>query len=192
MGPWQNFFHVTGSTYGTWLRGDPRGWRARHHRKHVDGDYRNPPPKGKYDKLNEQSKRLMKRERVVLTRQQRQIACQLMVEALLHHKVEVIDLCVGAKHWDGLARFCPVNQVRTWKRDPRNLMGIAKKHSARVMSDRNIVPRGGVWAARCKVIPVKSRWHLDRLGSYIPDHAKKGAAVYSLMGAQLSRRSPGI
>ena len=67
---WNNWLHCTGSTYGTWLRGDPRGWRSRD-REHVDGDYKRPPPKGKYDELHEQSKRLMKRARVVLNPEQR-------------------------------------------------------------------------------------------------------------------------
>jgi hypothetical protein len=181
MAGWQNWFHCTGSTYGAWLRGDPRGWRARHHREHVDGDYKNPPPKGMYDKLFEQSKRLMKRERVVLNPMQREMACRLMAEALLYHNVELVDLCVGGKHWHSLARFWAMEQVKTKKRDPAHLMGIAKKHSARVMSDSGVIPRGGVWAKRCKVIPIKNQLHFERVGGYIPDHAKKGAAVYSLL-----------
>ena len=62
MSPWNDWYHTTAHTYGTWLRGDARGWRARHHREHVDGDYRNPPPKGKYDALYQYSKSLMKRD----------------------------------------------------------------------------------------------------------------------------------
>src|SRR5947209_9061428 len=64
MDPWSNWYHCTGSTYGTWLRGDPRGWRARHHREHVNGDYHSPPPRGMYDKLHARSKKLMKRDAV--------------------------------------------------------------------------------------------------------------------------------
>jgi hypothetical protein len=41
---WNDWYHVVVHVYGSWLRGDPRGWRARHHREHVDGDYKNPPP----------------------------------------------------------------------------------------------------------------------------------------------------
>src|SRR5690349_5207107 len=46
-----HWFHCTTHTYGTWLRGDPRGWRSRNHREHVDGDYKHPPSNGKYDPL---------------------------------------------------------------------------------------------------------------------------------------------
>src|SRR3954468_9029001 len=41
--PWNNWYHCMGNTYGTWLPGDPRGFRTRLHREHVEGDYRNPP-----------------------------------------------------------------------------------------------------------------------------------------------------
>src|SRR5213083_3044797 len=64
MRPWDHWYHVTVHTYGQWLRGDPRGWRARNHREHVDGDYKHPPPKGKYDQLFAQSKALLKRDPV--------------------------------------------------------------------------------------------------------------------------------
>lgn len=98
-----------GSTYGTWLRGDPRGWRARHHREHVDGDYKNPPPPGEYDEMFARSKDLMKRDEVLLDRDQRVIACREMGKAFLYHKIELIDLSVGAAHFHLLARFTPLN-----------------------------------------------------------------------------------
>jgi hypothetical protein len=45
MSAWRDWYHVTGSTYGAWLPGDPRGFRTRHHRQHVEGDYKDPPPR---------------------------------------------------------------------------------------------------------------------------------------------------
>jgi len=62
--PWNNWYHVTIHTYGSWLRGDPRGWRSRHHKDHVNGDYKNLPEKGKYDALLELSKSVMTRDPV--------------------------------------------------------------------------------------------------------------------------------
>jgi hypothetical protein len=140
-----------------------------------------------YDALYEKSKQLMKRNRVELTPEQRELACMLMAEALHHHKVELIDICVSKKHWHCLARFCGLDQENNWKRSPRHLMGIAKKHSARVMSDEGHVERGGVWAVRCKVLPIRNRKHQLNVAKYIPDHAKKGAAVYSILKARLER-----
>jgi hypothetical protein len=48
---WNSWHHCTGSTYGAWLRGDPPGWRSKQHREHVDGDYKRPPPAGRYKEL---------------------------------------------------------------------------------------------------------------------------------------------
>src|SRR4029078_2636377 len=103
MSPWDHWYHLTAHTYGTWLRGDARGWRARHHREHVDGDYKNPPPAGKYENLAAHSRSLMKRDRVTLSPAARALAANVFAEALLYHNVELIDLCVGAKHWHALA-----------------------------------------------------------------------------------------
>ena len=182
--------HCTGSTYGSWLRGDPRGWRERNHRRHVEGDYRNPPPPGTGDAFFEQSKRLMKREGVTLEWDARVVACRAMFEALQFHGVVVKDLCVGARHWPALARFYPLHrddwiviemQCLSKNRDPRHLMGIAKKESARELSRRELAAPGGVWARGCGRRYIKNAWHFERVSGYIPDHAKHGAAVYSLL-----------
>ena len=113
MTAWSNWLHCCGSTYGEWLRGDPRGWRARHHREHVKGDYKAPPPRGKYDELYAESKRLMKRERVKRTPEQRAVACRVIVESLLFHQVEVLAVAVSAKHWHVLARFHELGSILT-------------------------------------------------------------------------------
>jgi len=48
LAPWRDWYHCVVTTYGAWLRGDPRGWRSRHHREHIQGDYRRPPSSGTY------------------------------------------------------------------------------------------------------------------------------------------------
>ncbi|HEX8912687.1 MAG TPA: hypothetical protein VF796_10045 [Humisphaera sp.] len=98
MRPWNNWVHCVGSTYGAWLRGDPRGWRARHHREHVDGDYRSPPPKGVHDQLLARSKALMTRPGVRLSWDARVEVCRAIVQALSFHHADVIDACVGPTH----------------------------------------------------------------------------------------------
>ena len=182
---WQNFYHCTGSTYGTWVRGDPRGWRSRHHREHVDGDYTHRPPKGKFDEVYRLSQRLMKRERVILTPQQRKFACLVMGEALLYRQVDLIDLCVGAKHWHILARFILPSewkvQYRERDRSPRHLVGLAKKRSAREMSRAGLIAEGGVWAVRCRPLPIRDMEHFVNTAKYIVDHRKQGAEVWSLV-----------
>src|SRR5581483_3875060 len=85
--------------------GATRGWRSRGHHEHVDGDYKNPPPKGKHDKEFEQSKKSMKRKPVALPAEARPVACKEFVEALQFHGVEVAALCIGRKHWHARVRF---------------------------------------------------------------------------------------
>ena len=50
--------------------------------------------------------------------------------------------------------------------------------SARTLSKCGELPEGGAWAVRCRPIPIKNRAHQVNVCGYIPDHAKKGAAVY--------------
>jgi hypothetical protein len=65
-GPWQDWYHIMCHTYGTWLPGDDNGFRTRHHREHVNGDYKNPPPAGKYAGLHQHAQSITKRDEVRL------------------------------------------------------------------------------------------------------------------------------
>lgn len=196
MGAWNNWFHCNGNTYGTWLRGDPRGWRSRGHHEHVDGDYKNPPEPGAHDKALEESRRRMTRPKVELPPDARIVACQVMVESLLFRRVELIALSVGGRHWHGLARFDAINAEQSRaiaiagfakNRQPRFLIGIAKKCAARALSEIGLVDRGGVWAGRGGVKPIKDRDHQVNAAKYIFDHHLEGAAVWYL-GNFLRRR----
>ena len=183
------------STYGTWLQGDPRGFRTRKHREHVQGDYKNPPPQGKYDDRYESAKQSLKRDAVVLPPDTRQ-AC---VDALIHawadvHTVEVLAVSVSAMHMHVLARFGevppkPVDQVDCVKptpsrgglreKDPaRYFVAIAKERSAKSLVKANLVKTGGVWAKRGKIVPIRDRRHQLNVYRYILDHASEGAAVW--------------
>jgi hypothetical protein len=120
----------------------------------------------------------MKRHRVVLTPPQRVFACRELVKALLERDVEVTAFCVGAKHWHGMLRFRDPVKHRGQTRDAQRLIGQAKGKSAREMSRANVIAPGGVWAARARVRPIKNEYHYKNVSKYIPDHAKKGAAIY--------------
>jgi len=60
--------------------GIPRGWRAQHHREHVEGDYKKPPPPGMYERLHARSRALMKREAVWIAADLRPIVVAAIVE----------------------------------------------------------------------------------------------------------------
>lgn len=138
--PWNDWYHCNGNTYGTWLPGDERGWRSRHHRTHCEGDYRNPPPAERDAGLRAFVARAMKREPVSLDWRSRIIACNEIASTLQWHRIEVIAIAITAVHFHVLAR-CPDRQPRKW-------LGIAKKNTARLLSDQGLVEAGGVWAKR--------------------------------------------
>jgi len=187
--PCGGWYHVIGGTYGSWLRGDGRGWRARHHREHVDGDYRTPPPMGRYESLYQVSLTLMKRGKVVLSPVARQVAAEAMIEKLPVYGTEVARLCVGGCHFHVLMRIqsprmamrglCPDNALRDGRNPlPRHVIGAAKKHASHTLRERNLKQPGTLWAKRPHVIPVESQAHFEWVrDQYIPKHFECGAVV---------------
>ena len=170
MSAWNNWYHCTAHAYGTWLRGDARGWRARHHREHVDGDYKNPPPKGKYDNLYEYSKSLMKRDPVKIANDRRWFVLLAIVHRLLNLGIEVIVASLDGTHLHVLARFPDHN--------PRHWMGLAKKHASFECRAKFADYTGGLWAKRGHPEPIADREHEVNATGYIVDHGKRGALVW--------------
>jgi hypothetical protein len=169
--PWNNWYHVTVHAYGSWLRGDPRGWRSLHHREHVDGDYKNPPPKGTYEKLYELSKALMKRDPVRIATELRQFVADAITESLMRNGIEVLIASVDAKHLHILARFAD--------RNPRHWIGLAKKHTSHSVRQHGLrVAEGGLWAKRSRAQPIADRKHQLQVFRYILAHARRGARIW--------------
>ncbi|MBL4702155.1 MAG: hypothetical protein JKX85_12955 [Phycisphaeraceae bacterium] len=106
---WHNFYHCIGSTYGTWLRGDRRGFRTHQHRQHVQGDYKQPPPQGLFEPIFEYSKQTLKHPPVKLTSQQRKILCHALIQQLQDDHAQPIVLAIAENHFHLLARFPELN-----------------------------------------------------------------------------------
>ncbi|MGH7243791.1 MAG: hypothetical protein ACREJD_10275 [Phycisphaerales bacterium] len=171
--PWNDWYHITGCTYGTWLRGDPRGWRTRHHREHVEGDYKNPPKPEQYENLLAQSKTLMiPNDAIKLTPPAQRIACDVFASALTFHEIDVVAIAIDRVHYHVLARFRDHN--------PRKWMGIAKSRSSRALSESGHYPPGGIWAIRNRPWPIKDRAHQLATARYILRHEDSGAAIWRL------------
>ena len=169
--PWNDWYHVTVHAYGSWLRGDHRGWRSRHHREHVDGDYKNPPRKGKYDNLYELSKALMKRDAVKIATHLRKFIADEIATKLRSDGIEVLIVSVDAKHVHVLARF-PDHNVRHW-------IGRAKKHASHALRQQGLrTEKGGLWGKRCHPEPIENRAHEVFCFGYIRDHFKRGAELW--------------
>ena len=170
MRGWNGWYHCMCNTYGTWLRGEERGWRTRHHREHVEGDYRHPPKPGTWERTYQRSEQLMTRSPVHLTREQQQVAVDAIVGTLRYHEVEVLAVALDRQHLHVLARF--------GDHRPRKWLGIAKKNAARELSDRRLVDEGGSWGKRSQCEPIKDRAHQIAVFRYILRHSAKGATVW--------------
>ncbi len=204
---WHFWYHCVCNTYGTWLPGDPRGFRTKDHREHVAGDYKNPPPEGLYDKRHASSTHQMTQDAVLLSTNAKQLVLDTMLEAFRVHQIDIAALVVTPMHVHVLARFpsdlldvlnapaprSPGTAVRrspgiaipglprtTSKDDPpRHYMGIAKKESARALSKAQLKPAGKTWAFRGKIVPVKSEQHFHHLRDvYLPDHQHQQGLVH--------------
>jgi REP element-mobilizing transposase RayT len=175
--PWNNWYHVTVHTYGSWLRGDPRGWRARHHREHVDGDYKHPPPKGMYDRLLARSQALMTRDPVRISTDLRQFVVDAVVEKLQSDQIEIIVAALDGNHLHLLARFPD--------HDPRHWTGRAKKHASHLLRQSELRDEtGGIWAKRSKIHPIRDRQHQLNTFQYILAHQDRGAAIWRVARPQ--------
>jgi hypothetical protein len=187
---WNGWFHLNGNTYGTWIRGDERGWRARHHREHVEGDYRNPP-----DPAAHFAERAFSRTHtdtpVRLSPEARRVACDELVACLTHQHIEVIACAVDDHHFHILARFLLPEKPtgsNPWASGTRNqplyayirhVVGLAKSRAARAISSLALTSEGGVWGKRFKITPIADRAHQLNTYAYIADHASCGASVWT-------------
>jgi hypothetical protein len=169
MTAWNNWYHVNGNTYGTWLPGDPRGWRERGHKKHIDGNYKNPPPAGSGDSLHRYAKGLLKQPPVYLTNKQRAIVGRALVDMLTEQRIELLVLSLDAIHFHLLGQF-PNSQVRP-------MVGRAKKHAYFELHEQGFV--GHLWGAGANVVPINDRKHQLNVFGYIGDHKAKGAWVWT-------------
>ncbi len=172
MLPWHNWYHCIGNTYGTWLPGDPRGWRSRDHRYHCEGDYKSPPPEGEYEGMHEDMKRRMGRDAVWLCAEAIPIACDAFVEKLTKKGIAVSAVAIVPYGYHVVGQF---NDHK-----PRHWLGLAKKNSAFALVDAGLAKRGGVWAARGLCKPITDEYHWRNATSYVLKHVREGGAVWSV------------
>jgi hypothetical protein len=180
------------NTYGTWVQGDSRGWRERHHRKHVDGDYRQPPRKSSFETVGKRSRELMQREPVRLERELREIALQGIVDCLMGDGIIVLAACLDSTHLHILAQFKDLR--------PRQRLGWAKffatkqvkqslnAHGAAVGASPKLKIGEGLWGKRSQCVPIRDRGHRLNTANYIASHQKKGAAIW--LNPKLGRWKP--
>ena len=161
-------FHVIWCTYGSWLPGDPRGFRTRNHRMHVEGDYKNPPPAGMYDGLYRHARRSLKKPPVVISPALRELIGRACLERFKIEKVVAWSLSVGGEHVH--AAF----EVDSG--DVKPMIGRVKKVSShRIRGD---LP-GHVWAGGGgKIVRIHNEKHWGNVLVYIRAHEREGAWVW--------------
>lgn len=178
---WRDWYHCIGNTYGTWLPGDPRGWHARTHRQHIEGDYKSPPPRGKYDTLHDHSQKLMQRDEVMLREDQQQIVLDVIAESLAFNEIACAVMSVSPTHAHVVARFVRDRRTSGGKliADPaRHYFGIARKRAARRLSENGSIPPGGLWSKRTTVVPIADQGHFGNVVEYIQRHKEEGAVIW--------------
>ncbi len=184
--PWNDWYHVTVHTYGSWLRGDARGWRARDHREHVDGDYKRPPAPGTYAQLYERSKSLMTRPQVWIPNQLRDPVLTAFVRTLREHGTEVLIASLDGTHGHLLGRFR--------KHNPRENVRWAKMRASQAVKCHPLysgmkIPEGkGLWALRSHATPVIDRAHQLKIFKYIHAHANRDAVLWDFRVHQTIER----
>ena len=161
------WFHAILSTYGSWLYGDSRGFRTRHHREHVDGDYKNRPPKGMYASQERRSRNSLKQEPVVFPSHLRQVVGEALQDKLTRLGAWVQIESVSGQHVHMLVKMRP-SLARKW-------LGIAKMHTSFELKKHDW--RGKVWGVRCRTERVRDKVHQTNAFLYIQRHADQGAWV---------------
>lgn len=161
------WFHIILTAYGAWLYGDARGFRTRHHCEHVEGDYKSPPPAGRYADQEARSRKSLKHEPVSWPPEWRAVIGGGLVARLQHLGAFVLCAPFSRQHAHILAKV-PRREARAWT-------GLAKRHAWFIARAHGWV--GKMWGTRGKQEPVRDRWHQVNAYRCILDHEKEGAWV---------------
>ena len=162
------WFHCILTTYGSWLPGDPRGFRTRHHREHVEGDYKQPPPQGRYSSRFKRARELQRFPGVTLPQSEREPLGLVAAKHLQETGVEVIALALGGRHLHV--------QMRCRKAFVINILGGIKRKLWYERRDRGNGSR--LWGVGRKIVPIETIGHQRSTLKYIVNHLDEGAWVW--------------
>jgi len=161
--------HVVISTLGSWLPGDPRGWRSRRHKRHSSGDYKNPPPAGEHASLHAYSEDQSEGV-VIIPRDARAVVGRAIVEQLQADGHRVLCVSVGGVHAHALVEL--PDGMGTMRR----IIGRVKCKSSRAIKDE--LP-GRVWGSGGKFEQVRDKSHQRNVFWYILTKQGRGTWTWS-------------
>ncbi len=167
--PGKTWYHITLGTHGSWLPGDPRGFRDRKHRIHSSGDHRNPPPTGEHRDLHQYHKQHTS-QTTVLPAELRGIVSQKLVNHLNKLKHQVLAVSVSGMHTHLLAEL-PCNRDQA-----KHEMTRCKQAAA--LAVREHLPTK-LWAKGLGLKPIRDRQHQLNTFDYIRRHAGEKAWVWT-------------
>lgn len=166
--PEWSWFHIILTVYGAWIYGDARGFRTRHHRQHVEGDYKNPPPPGAFAAKEKRSRKLLKQNAVELAPKFRATIGQALVARFIGLGAFLLCAACARQHAHLLTKL-PESEARNWS-------GAAKRHAW--FQAREAGWQGKLWANRGHEKPIADRDHQRNTYGYILDHVHEGAWVW--------------
>ena len=167
--PGKQWYHVIFNTKGSWLHGDPRGFRSREHRIHSSGDYHNPPPAGEHQGLHKYQKRRSSSE-VRLAAVLRPVIGTRCLHFLQSRDHAVLAAAVGDTHVHMLAELTEVYE------DAKALIGQLKNIVSYEV--RDVLP-GSIWSSGCTLKLIKSRAHHENSFVYVSSKQEEGAWTWT-------------
>lgn len=161
--------HVIINTKGSWLHGDPRGFRSREHRIHSSGDYNHPPPEAEHRLLHDYMRRKCPGA-VTLSAHLRVPVLRKLVGRLKKEPFEVLTGSVGEQHAHLLVRL-PDNLPVI-----RAIVGRCKRDACEAVKHEMT---GSIWSAGGDFVPVETREHHRRVYRYIYEEQEPQACTWS-------------
>jgi len=165
----RRWFHVEFNTFGTWLPGDPRGFRDHDHRIHSSGDYHHPPPPSEHQALRRSAQVSLHKQPVLLERGQQEQVGICLRDSLNAQGLRVHAIAVVSNHAHVLTSGT-VDDASL-----RNVVGNAKRKSSLLLQAE--IP-GSLWQRKIGVYPVRDESHCVNVRRYIMAHADQGAWVW--------------
>ncbi|MCH8342653.1 MAG: hypothetical protein IH983_01555 [Planctomycetes bacterium] len=163
----RRLIHAICTYYGQWVPGDPRGWRARGHKRHSSGDYQIPPPAAQHAGLRRYVQSMMASEPAMLRPDEYPVVGSAFLLKLLKIGCAVRCLSCGPTHLHVLYESKEPDAMRE--------LGRAKQYASLKLQDRP----GRLWGGGAKIIPIRDDGHASGAFVYICDHAlKEGAWVW--------------
>jgi REP element-mobilizing transposase RayT len=158
------WWHLILTTPGSWLPGDPRGFRSRGHRINSSGDYQNPPPRGEHAGLYHPHHTRSKKPVIIPELWRSEIAAFLL-QKLKTLEVQTLARAIGAQHAHILIEDSVDKDV------VRRLAGKLKQHSSHAVNDA--FP-GRFWASDLKAVRIRDQKHQRNVFHDILDHVNEG------------------